>query len=60
MLTSDWAEPVFVTWALIMHPKHPQLVSGGWLPSRWIEHARSWHRQEPEIALPRQGFPHPG
>lgn len=49
MLESDWAELVFVTWALTMHPKHPQLASGSWLPPGWIQHARSWHRQVPGI-----------
>jgi hypothetical protein len=42
LLQSDWAELVFVTWALTLHPKHPQLNS--WLPSGWIEHARFWRR----------------
>lgn len=44
LLTSDWSELVFVTWALARHPKHPQLLNG-WLPPGWIEHARSWNHQ---------------
>lgn len=35
VLRSDWAELVFVVWAMNVHPGHPQLVDGGWLPPQW-------------------------
>lgn len=35
VLRSDWAELVFVLWAMHVHPGHPQLVNGGWLPPQW-------------------------
>lgn len=36
ILGSDWAELAFVTWALRKHPRHPQLLEGGWLPPDWL------------------------
>jgi hypothetical protein len=39
LLSSDWAELIFVSWALARHPRHPQLLSGGWLPPGWANHA---------------------
>lgn len=52
LLTSDWAELVFVTWALHQHPHHPQLLTG-WLPPGWAEHARAYHQPlPPENTLP--------
>lgn len=41
VLASDWAELVFVSWALRRHPRHPQLVSGGWLPPGWLARCRA-------------------
>ena len=38
-LTSDWAELVFVLWAMSRHPQHPQLVDGSWIPNGWIDWA---------------------
>lgn len=52
LLTSDWAELVFVTWALQQHPRHPQLLTGGWLPPGWVEHARARHQPMPANLLP--------
>ncbi|PPK98165.1 hypothetical protein CLV92_102318 [Kineococcus xinjiangensis] len=57
ILRSDWAELVFVTWALQRHPRHPQLRSGGWLPPGWL----SWCATQPyptrlaSAALPPAG-----
>ncbi|WP_156096663.1 hypothetical protein [Amycolatopsis jejuensis] len=51
LLQSDWAELLFVSWAHAVHPRHPQLVTGQWLPPGWVEHARR-HRQVPGNALP--------
>lgn len=39
VLRSDWAELVFVTWALAHHRRHPQFLSGGWLPPGWLDWA---------------------
>ena len=36
ILVSDWAELAFITWALAVHPRHPQLLGGGWLPPDWL------------------------
>lgn len=38
-LTSEWAELVFVLWALARHPQHPQLRDGSWLPPNWLQWA---------------------
>lgn len=38
IVTSDWAELLFITWALTIHPRHPQLIGGGWLPPGWLQH----------------------
>lgn len=46
---SDWAELVFVLWAMARHPQHPQLLDGTWLPAGWAEWSTA------------QGYPpHPG
>jgi len=37
VLHSDWAELVFVAWALARHRKHPQLLNGAWLPPGWLQ-----------------------
>lgn len=36
ILASDWAELVFIARALSYHPRHPQLLNGGWLPPGWL------------------------
>lgn len=46
-LCSDWAELLFVTWALTRHPRHPQLLNGQWLPPGWLDHAHTHHQQVP-------------
>ncbi|RNE67273.1 hypothetical protein EEJ31_00360 [Cryobacterium tepidiphilum] len=38
-ITSDWAELVFVMWAMARHPRHPQLLDRSWIPARWPEWA---------------------
>lgn len=52
-LTSEWAELIFVMWALNQHPQHPQLRDGTWLPEGWIEWATSMgyrpHLGRPQI-----------
>ncbi|WIX82014.1 hypothetical protein QRX50_15230 [Amycolatopsis carbonis] len=47
LVQSDWAELVFVTWAFAVHPRHPQLVTGQWLPPGWVDHAR-FHQHPPD------------
>jgi hypothetical protein len=50
LLQSEYAELLFVIWALGQHPRHPQLA-GGWLPPGWLEHARRCGRA-PGAAAP--------
>ncbi|MDQ0212566.1 hypothetical protein [Arthrobacter bambusae] len=38
-ITSDWAELVFVLWAMTRHPQHPQLVDQSWIPPGWVRWA---------------------
>lgn len=37
ILQSDWAELLFVVWALACHRQHPQLITGTWLPPGWLQ-----------------------
>ncbi|MGY1620172.1 hypothetical protein ACI797_25820 [Geodermatophilus sp. SYSU D00691] len=37
VLQSDWAELLFVAWALTCHRGHPQLITGSWLPPGWLQ-----------------------
>ncbi len=52
-LASEWAELLFVLWALNRHPQHPQLRDGSWLPPGWIEWATHMgyrpHLGQPQI-----------
>ncbi|MDL5158954.1 hypothetical protein [Actinomycetospora termitidis] len=43
VIASDWAELVFVTWAICRFPGHHQLVTGTWLPEGWLAHAAAHH-----------------
>ena len=36
-ITSDWAELIFVMWALQYCPNHPQLQNLGWLPQEFLD-----------------------
>jgi hypothetical protein len=56
LLCSDWAELLFISWALTRHPRHPQLVDGQWLPPGWLDHART-HRQLVPLASPMAEHP---
>jgi hypothetical protein len=38
--STNWAELIFVTWALKHCPNHPQLQNLGWLPREFIERIR--------------------
>lgn len=38
-LRSDWAELIFVLWAMNRHPQHPQFVDHSWIPQGWPEWA---------------------
>lgn len=37
IIRCDWAELIFVLWALRMHPSHPALHQGAWLPHGWFD-----------------------
>lgn len=39
IIRSDWAELLFVTWAMNHHRRHPQFLNGGWLPPGWLRWA---------------------
>ena len=43
IVQSDWAELLFALWAIAVHPRHPQFVTGDWLPREWLAYARSQH-----------------
>ena len=47
-ITSDWAELIFVLWAMARHPQHPQLLDQSWVPRGWAQWAAA------------QGYPLPG
>ncbi|KGJ75147.1 hypothetical protein GY21_09905 [Cryobacterium roopkundense] len=53
-LTSEWAELVFVLWALRRHPSHPQLRDGTWLPENWLpwatEQGYRAHLDRPQLS----------
>jgi hypothetical protein len=34
-IVSDWAELLFLAWAMARHPRHPQLMTGSWWPGVW-------------------------
>jgi len=38
--STNWAELIFVTWAMKHCPNHPQLQNLGWLPREFIERIR--------------------
>lgn len=55
ILESEWSELAFIMWALHIHPKHPQLRNGEWLPSGWLEYAAGHFPTRlgsPALALP--------
>jgi hypothetical protein len=47
-ITSDWAELIFVLWAMWRHPQHPQLVGWSWIPPGWAEWAE-WQGYKPHL-----------
>ena len=48
---SDWAELIFVLWAMSRHPQHPQLADQSWIPQGWAEWATA--QGYPPLAVPR-------
>lgn len=48
---TPWAELIFALWALTCHPRHPQLVTGQWLPSGFLQWVAQ-HGYEPPLAGP--------
>lgn len=55
ILLCDWAELLFITWALTFHPRHPQLLNGGWLPPGWLERCTE-HRYSTRLGSQQIGF----
>jgi hypothetical protein len=41
-ITSDWAELIFILWAMYRHPQHPQLIDQSWIPAGWA----AWAEQQ--------------
>ncbi|HET7138831.1 MAG TPA: hypothetical protein VFI36_01600 [Arthrobacter sp.] len=39
VLHSDWAELVFLLWASVCSPHHPQMTGRTWLPEEWLTKA---------------------
>ncbi|MEZ2389322.1 hypothetical protein AB6813_07205 [bacterium RCC_150] len=39
ILQSDWAELIFMLWASVLNPTHPQMTGRTWLPADWITKA---------------------
>lgn len=39
LLNSDWAELIFLLWASVCSPQHPQLSGAAWLPQEWLTKA---------------------
>jgi len=61
VVSSMWAELLFITWALARHPRHPQVVSGGWLPPGWLQRCKTYgqHTRLATAALASSGFSSP-
>ncbi len=51
VLVTNWAELLFITWALREHPRHPQLLGGGWLVPDWLQRCTA-HGRRPRLASP--------
>ncbi len=46
IIESEWAELVFVFWASVRNPTHPQFVTRTWLPEEWLTRAFVFSRTE--------------
>jgi hypothetical protein len=51
-IRSDWAELIFVLWAMSRHPQHPQLLDRSWIPEGWIEWATAQGYPPPVMSQP--------
>lgn len=56
-LATHAAELLFVLWALVQHPDHPQLASHTWLPLGWAAWAEEHGRTPPGIPVSPSGLP---
>jgi hypothetical protein len=57
---SDWTELLFTLWALARHPRHPQLLTGAWLPPDWMNHAQHHgYATGPQTAIIAKALPPP-
>lgn len=45
IIEAEWAELLFVLWALTRHPRHPQLHGGSWTPPGWFDRYQRSGRQ---------------
>ena len=52
LLNSDWAELVFLLWASVCSPQHPQMTARAWLPEDWLTKAMVFTTNNP-------GYPGP-
>lgn len=50
ILNSHWAELVFMLWASVCNPTHPQMTGRTWLPQDWLTKAMVF-------AMSNQGYP---
>ncbi|WP_284249592.1 hypothetical protein [Litorihabitans aurantiacus] len=47
VLHTPWAALIFASWALRRHRRHPQLVTGTWLPVGFLEHVVAQGYRQP-------------
>lgn len=50
ILNSHWAELVFMLWASVCNPSHPQMTGRTWLPQDWM--TKAW-----VFTMSNQGYP---
>lgn len=49
------AELLFVLWALVRHPQHPQMATESWLPTGWVGWAAHEHgKTVPGVTVPQR------
>lgn len=51
LVQSEWAELIFIGWAVVRHPAHPALAgTDTWLPPGWVTKAEQWANGELAVA----------
>jgi hypothetical protein len=53
-LRSDWAELLFVMWAMYRNQHHPQLIGGSWLDAGFLARCRQNGYRPPPLQLTRR------